>query len=152
MTDIENLVFNTQNLKRFTPDITVLINGNGHLASFANISAAALANDLRLNAKSIKKLVCTGKEIKVIFDDTESSFDLVLHTPPTNRRDEFVERLGLARTASGYIQVSMTQQTSRRGVFAIEDGSAPVKQVVVAMGAGFNAGVTANREITKDDS
>jgi thioredoxin reductase len=80
-------------------------------------------------------------------DGSEVACDAVLIHAPMRRRGRLPERLGLALTENGLVEVDAHQHTSVPGVYAAGDVAVAPQQVAVALGSGHLAGVVAVREL-----
>jgi thioredoxin reductase len=80
-------------------------------------------------------------------DGSEVACDAVLVHAPLRRRDRLPERLGLAVTENGLVEVDALGHTSVPGVYAAGDIAVAPQQVAVALGSGHLAGVVAVREL-----
>ncbi len=80
-------------------------------------------------------------------DGTEVPCEAVLVHAPMRRRGQLAERLGLALTDDGFVQVDGEARTSRPGVYAAGDLAFAPQQVAVALGSGHTAGLVATREL-----
>lgn len=101
--DVENLIFYGQFVRRFTQNITLLLNGNSQSTPYAKISAIALTCGMRISTKEIKQFIYTGTGalMRVLFSDgTEETFGFVFHEPETCLRRNFDDQLGLELTPS----------------------------------------------------
>jgi thioredoxin reductase len=80
-------------------------------------------------------------------DGSEVACEAVLVHAPLGRRGRLPERLGLALTDDGLVEVDAQARTSVPGVFAAGDVAVAPQQVAIAMGSGHLAGVAAVREL-----
>lgn len=80
-------------------------------------------------------------------DGSEVPCDAVLVHAPLRRRDSLAERLGLALTEDGFVQVDGQTHTSVPGVYAAGDLAVAPQQVAIALGSGHLAGLVATREL-----
>jgi thioredoxin reductase len=80
-------------------------------------------------------------------DGSEVACDAVFVHAPLRRRDRLPERLGLALTENGLVEVDALGHTSVPGVYAAGDIAVAPQQVAVALGSGHLAGVVAVREL-----
>lgn len=80
-------------------------------------------------------------------DGSEVPCDAVLVHAPLRRRDSLPERLGLALTESGFVQVDGEAHTSVPGIYAAGDLAVAPQQVAIALGSGHLAGLVATREL-----
>ncbi|HEX2128208.1 MAG TPA: NAD(P)/FAD-dependent oxidoreductase [Solirubrobacterales bacterium] len=81
-------------------------------------------------------------------DGSEVECDAVMVHAPLRRRGELPERLGLALTDSGFVEVDDLGKTSVPGVYAAGDVAVAPQQVVIAMASGHLAAVAVVRELT----
>jgi thioredoxin reductase len=80
-------------------------------------------------------------------DGSEVACEAVLVHAPLRRRGRLPERLGLALTEAGLVEVDAQGRTSVPGVYAAGDVAVAPQQVAIAMGSGHLAGVSAVREL-----
>jgi thioredoxin reductase len=80
-------------------------------------------------------------------DGSEVACDAVLVHATLRRRDPLPERLGLALTETGFVQVDGQAHTSLAGVYAAGDLAVAPQQVAIALGSGHLAGLVATREL-----
>jgi len=80
-------------------------------------------------------------------DGSEVECEAVLVHAPLRRRGRLPERLGLALTEQGLVEVGAQAGTSVPGVYAAGDVAVAPQQVAIAMGSGHLAGVAAVREL-----
>ena len=71
---------------------------------------------------------------------------MLVHAP-LRRRGELPERLGLALTDMGFVEVDAQLRTSVAGVYAAGDLAVGPQQVAIALGSGHLAGIVATREL-----
>lgn len=83
----------------------------------------------------------------VLRDGSEVPCEAVLAHAPLVRRDDLAERLGLALTEDGFVQVDSEARTSVPGIYAAGDLAFAPQQVAVALGSGHMAGLVATREL-----
>jgi thioredoxin reductase len=83
----------------------------------------------------------------VLHDGSEVPCEGVLVHAPLRRRGSLPERLGLALTEAGLVEVDALTQTSVPGVYAAGDLAVAPQQVAIAMGGGHLAGVAVVREL-----
>jgi thioredoxin reductase len=80
-------------------------------------------------------------------DGSEVACEAVLVHAPLRRRGRLAERLGLALTDAGLVEVDGQGCTSVPRVYAAGDVAVAPQQVAVAMGSGHLAGVAAVRQL-----
>jgi thioredoxin reductase len=80
-------------------------------------------------------------------DGSEVPCDAVLIHAPLHRRDSLAERLGVALTEDGFVQVDGQAHTTVPGVYAAGDLAVAPQQVAIALGSGHLAGLVATREL-----
>jgi thioredoxin reductase len=80
-------------------------------------------------------------------DGSEVPCEAVLVHAPLRRRGVLPERLGLALTDNGMVEVDGFAHTSVPGVYAAGDLAVAPQQVAIALGSGHLAGVVAVREL-----
>ena len=80
-------------------------------------------------------------------DGSEVPCDAVLVHAPLRRRDELAERLGVALTDAGFVEVDGLGRTSVPGVYAAGDLAVAPQQVAIAVGSGHMAGIAVVREL-----
>jgi thioredoxin reductase len=80
-------------------------------------------------------------------DGSETPCDAVLVHAPLRRRGELPERLGLALTDDGLVEVDAQMRTSVPGVYAAGDLAVAPQQVAIALGSGHLAGIAVTREL-----
>ena len=80
-------------------------------------------------------------------DGSEVPCDAVLVHAPLRRRGELPERLGLALTEAGLVEVDAQLRTSVPGVYAAGDLAVAPQQVAIALGSGHLAGLMVTREL-----
>ena len=80
-------------------------------------------------------------------DGSEVLCDAVLVHTPLTRRGKLPERLGLALTDDGFIEIDGLAHTSVPGVYAAGDVAVAPQQVAIALGSGHLAGIVATREL-----
>jgi thioredoxin reductase len=83
----------------------------------------------------------------VLRDGSEIRCDGVLVEAPLRRRGELAERLGLALTEAGLVEVDAQMRTSVPGVYAAGDVAVAPQQVAIALGSGHLAGIAVTREL-----
>jgi thioredoxin reductase len=83
----------------------------------------------------------------VLHDGSEVACEGVLVHAPLRRRGRLPERLGLALTENGLVQVDALARTSVPGVYAAGDLAVAPQQVAIALGSGHLAGAMATREL-----
>jgi thioredoxin reductase len=83
----------------------------------------------------------------VLQDGSEVPCEAVLVHAPPQRRGVLPERLGLALTDHGMVEVDGFAHTSVPGVYAAGDLAVAPQQVAIALGSGHLAGVVAVREL-----
>jgi thioredoxin reductase len=94
---------------------------------------------VRIEDGALQALLCR--------DGSEVPCDAVLIHAPLRRRDSLAERLGLALTGDGLVQVDGQAHTSVPGVYAAGDLAVAPQQVAIALGSGHLAGLVATREL-----
>jgi thioredoxin reductase len=94
---------------------------------------------LRVEAGTVRALVR--------HDGSEVACDAVLVHAPLRPRGVLPERLGLALTDGGFVEVDGLAHTSLPGVYAAGDIAVAPQQVAIAMGSGHLAGVVVTREL-----
>jgi thioredoxin reductase len=94
---------------------------------------------VRVEDGALRALVCR--------DRSEVLCDAVLVHAPLRRRDSLAERLGVALTEDGFVQVDGQAHTSVPGVYAAGDVAVAPQQVAIALGSGHLAGLVATREL-----
>ena len=80
-------------------------------------------------------------------DGSEVPCDAVLVHAPLRRRGSLPERLGLALTETGFVEIDGLAHTSISGVYAAGDLAVAPQQVAIALGSGHLAGLVATREL-----
>ena len=80
-------------------------------------------------------------------DGSEIRCDAVLVHAPLRRRGVLPERLGLALTELGFVEVDAQGRTSVPGVYAAGDLAVAPQQVAIALGSGHLAGIVVTREL-----
>lgn len=80
-------------------------------------------------------------------DGSEVRCDGVLVKAPLTRPNDLPERLGLALTGTGLVEIDAHAHTSVPGVYAAGDLAVAPQQVAIALGSGHLAGVIAVREL-----
>jgi thioredoxin reductase len=80
-------------------------------------------------------------------DGTEIPCDAVLVHAPLRRRGVLPERLGLALTDLGLVEVDALGRTSVPGVYAAGDLAVAPQQVAIALGSGHLVGIAVTREL-----
>lgn len=80
-------------------------------------------------------------------DGSEVACEAVLVHAPLRRRGRLPERLGVALTEQGLVEVDGQARTSVPGVYAAGDVAVAPQQVAVAMGSGHLTGVAVVREL-----
>jgi thioredoxin reductase len=86
----------------------------------------------------------------ILRNGSEVPCEAVLVHAPLRRRGRLPERLGLALTDEGLVEVDGLGRTSVLGVYAAGDVAVAPQQVALALGSGHLAGVVAARELLLD--
>ncbi|PSL44839.1 thioredoxin reductase [Chitinophaga niastensis] len=134
-------------ISNWTKALTLFTNG------IATLPAEQLekisANRIAVNDKEILEITqVQGRIHQLIFKDgTWQSINVLYARPPFRQHCTIPETLGCQLTATGHIEVNLSQQTSVPGVFAAGDTTTPSRSLSVAVAAGTAAAATINREL-----
>ena len=131
-------------------DRPVAVYGEGEVADRLTTLLAAWTDDVTV----VEPGEVTGVRVEdgelravVLKDGSEVRCDAVLVQAPLRRRGSLPERLGLALTDIGLVEVDAQGRTSVPGVFAAGDLAVAPQQVAIALGSGHMAGIAVVREL-----
>ncbi len=131
-------------------DRPVVVHAVGEHAERMTTLLAAWTDDVTLvEPESVERLRVEGGELQavVLRDGSEVRCDGVLVHAPLSRRGDLPERLGLALTDLGFVEVDAQMRTSVPGVYAAGDLAVAPQQVAIALGSGHLAGIAVLREL-----
>jgi thioredoxin reductase len=131
-------------------DRSLVVCGAGETAERQAALLRAWSDDVTLvDPALVAGLRVEGDEVRAVVrrDGSEVGCDAVLVHAPLSRRGRLPERLGLALTDQGLVEVDALARTSVPGVYAAGDLAVAPQQVAIAMGSGHLAGVIAVREL-----
>jgi thioredoxin reductase len=131
-------------------DRAVAVYGAGAVADRQAALLAAWTGDVTVvDPSSVACVRVEGGALEALVrhDGTEIRCDAVLIHAPLRARDPLPERLGLALTEDGFVEVDAQAHTSVPGVYAAGDLAFAPQQVAIALGSGHLAGLVATREL-----
>jgi thioredoxin reductase len=131
-------------------DRPVVVYGADEVAERQVALLAAWTDDVtRVDPGEVASLRVEDAALRAVVrrDGSEVRCDAVLVHAPLRRRDPLPERLGLALTDSGLVEVDAQGRTSVPGVYAAGDLAVAPQQVAIALGSGHLAGVVATRDL-----
>jgi thioredoxin reductase len=131
-------------------DRPVVVYGPGEIADRLAALLAAWTDDVTVvDPGDVAGLRVADGALQAVVrrDGSEIRCDAVLVHAPLRRRDALPERLGLALTDTGLVDVDAQARTSVPGVYAAGDLAVAPQQVAIALGSGHLAGVVATREL-----
>jgi thioredoxin reductase len=131
-------------------DRQLVVCGDGEIAEMQLTLLRAWSDDVTLvDPADVAGLRVEDGALRAVVrkDGSEVACEAVLVHAPLQRRGRLPERLGLALTDKGFVEVDAQMHTSVPGVYAAGDVAVAPQQVAVAMGSGHLAGVVAVREL-----
>jgi thioredoxin reductase len=131
-------------------DRRLVVYGDGAPAEEKAALLRGWSNDVTLvDAGEVAGLRVESGTVRAVVrrDGSEVECDAVMVHAPLRRRGRLPERLGLALTDQGLVEVDALAHTSVPGVYAAGDLAVAPQQVAIALGSGHLAGVVAVREL-----
>jgi len=131
-------------------DRRLVVCGDGEKADQMLLLLRAWTDDVALvNPADVAGLRAEQGTVRAVVrrDGSEVKCDAVLVHAPLRPRGRLPERLGLAPTGDGFVEVDSLGHTSVPGVYAAGDVAVAPQQVAIALGSGHLAGVVAVREL-----
>jgi thioredoxin reductase len=131
-------------------DRPLVVCGHGEVAELQATLLKAWTDDVTVvDPGDVASLRVEGGDVRAVVrhDGSEVRCDGVLVHAPLRRRGQLPERLGLALTENGLVEVDGFGHTSVPGVYAAGDLAVAPQQVAIALGSGHLAGAVATREL-----
>lgn len=124
--------------KRLSQSVTIYTNGDTSLPS--TIKTKVHSSKVHYDTRNIASfaLINGGPAVKITFDDGSSKTEgFVVSHPNVAQAAPFAEQMGLEKTVTGEIQVSVPlNETSVKGCFAFGDAATVMRSVLQAMHMG----------------
>jgi thioredoxin reductase len=131
-------------------DRPVVVYGEGEVAEMQETLLTAWTDDVTVVAPadvSGLRIEAGALAAVTLRDGSEVPCAAVLVHAPLRSRTPLPERLGLALTEGGFVDVDGHAHTSVPGVYAAGDLAVAPQQVAIAMGSGHLAGIVVVREL-----
>lgn len=131
-------------------DRRIVVYADGERAQHAAALARGWSDEVALVAsEEVAGLRVEDGTVRAVVrhDGSELACDAVMVPAPLRPRGDLPERLGLALTDHGLVEIDAQARASVPGVYAAGDVAVAPQQVAIALGSGHLAGVMAAREL-----
>jgi thioredoxin reductase len=139
-------------ISRWSPEVTVVTNGPGHLTDYAR--QRLRRQNIAVRQEPIARLVGTPKTGLRCVEFTDGTFleckALFLH-PPQEQRSPLAASLGARLTGKGAVWVDKNAQTTVTGLYAAGDMVPGQQQALLAAASGSKAAICLNEGLTKEE-
>jgi thioredoxin reductase len=138
-------------LKGWSDDLAICTDGPSTISP--EDRARLAANGIAIHEEPIERLEGRdGNLERIVFTGGKSIERRALFIrPPQRQRSALAARLGCEFTDAGHVKVDATMQTTVPGVYAAGDMAMPMQQVVMAAGAGSQAGAAINGALCREE-